>query len=311
MVFKQTADMPRGRDVRDTLTQSTGAARLVLGGRFGEQPRDLTYRLLDSFYSAGGRFVETAHSYAGGAAESQLGGWLSTAPDDVICVTKVGHPPEGSDRVPVSSIAGEIRRSAERLHRDTLDLVLLHRDDTQYPVDVLLGPLLSAAEAGHVAVIGAANWTAHRLDLAMEATRAVGGLGAASAQLSLAVPAKPLWPGTLHAGPELRALHKRHSLPLLAWSANARGFFAGRLNAKDTPDQVGRDSFHTTDNLENYRRCRELAVALDTTPSTVALAWTLKSYPYVLPIIGPASLVELREALDAAELSAHLPEFPP
>ena len=67
--------------VRSVLTSGggTGAGRLILGGRFGEQPDVVSFRLLDRFAAAGGRIVETAAGYADGAGERAIGrsghGW--------------------------------------------------------------------------------------------------------------------------------------------------------------------------------------------------------------------------------------------
>lgn len=210
-----TVRSARESEVRQALS-AKGTGRLALGGRFGEQPRATTYRLLDRFYEVGGRLIETAHSYADGAAESELGVWLADAPDDVVCVTKVGHPPAGSQAVDVAAISTEIELSAERLQRNALDLVMLHRDDTRYTVEQLLEPLLAAVKTGTVVAIGVANWTAPRLLEAIAVAEPAGGLAAASAQLSYAVPCFPLWPGTIHADSELIAIHNEHRLPMLA-----------------------------------------------------------------------------------------------
>jgi 1-deoxyxylulose-5-phosphate synthase len=280
----------------------TGARRLILGGRFGEQPDVVSFRLLDRFAAAGGRIVETAAGYADCAGERAIGAWLASAPPDVVVITKVGHPLPGSSRVDVEGLAGELARSADRLGVDQVDVVLLHRDDRVRSVSELLGPLIDAVASGRVAGVGVANWTAARLCKAMVACKGVGGLVAASSQLSLAVPAAPLWPGTVHADAELLALHREEELPLVAWSANARGWFAGRLLVEGCSDIHARRSFYTASNLRRLGRVRVLARARAVPATAVALAWTLGAVPVAFPVIGPAGLAELDDALDAAEL---------
>jgi 1-deoxyxylulose-5-phosphate synthase len=292
------------REVRSALTPgvAAGAGRLILGGRFGEQPDVLSFRLLDRFASAGGRIVETAATYADGAGERTVGAWLASAPPDVVVITKVGHPLPGSSRVQVDRLAGELARSADRLGVDQLDVVLLHRDDPAQSVTELLGPLVDAVADGRVAGVGVANWTAARLRDAMMTCTGGGGLVAASSQLSLAVPAAPLWPGTVHADAGLLALHHEAALPLVAWSANARGWFAGRLLLDSCGDADARRSFHTTANLRRLDRVRMLASARAASATALALAWTLGAVSMALPVIGPAGLAELEDALVAAEL---------
>jgi len=276
----------------------------VLGGRFGEQSDDTSRRLLDDHVAAGGRFVETASAYADGAAERALGAALRTLPDDVLCVTKVGHPRAGRTDVEHARIPAEIDQSRRRLGRDVLDLVLLHRDAPGVEVEVLLGPLLNAAHKGDVAAIGVANWSAERLVQALSLAASAGvPLAAASAHLSLATCVRPLWPGVVAADTALLAVHARQELPLLAWSANARGWFSGRLLDPAHPDADARRAFDTPRNRRRLRHCRYLANALGTTPTCVALAWTLRRHPFAAAVVGPATPDELRDAIAAASLT--------
>ena len=280
----------------------SGPARLVLGGRFGEQPNTVSEQLLGRFYTAGGRLIETAAAYVDGAAERAVGAWLATGPRDTVCITKVGYPAGTSTAVDVDALARELEQSAERLGLGRLDLVLLHRDDPAKPVAELLQPLLQATADGRVVGVGVANWRAPRLREAVALAAPRGGLMLASEQLSLAVPAVPLWPGTVHADAELLKLHRDLNLPLLAWSANARGWFAGRLSLGNCDDPGARQSFHTEDNVRRLATCRAVAGKHGATSTATALAWTLSTIPTALPVIGPASLVELDDAIAATHL---------
>jgi aryl-alcohol dehydrogenase-like predicted oxidoreductase len=95
---------------------------------------------------------------------------------------------------------------------------------------------------------------------------------------------------------------KAERLQLLAWSAQARGWFvlpAGPLAA--APD--GLAVFDTAANREARVRCRALAAAHGVAPVTVALAWThAQDDLYVHPIIGPEGPMELAESLASEQL---------
>jgi len=95
---------------------------------------------------------------------------------------------------------------------------------------------------------------------------------------------------------------KAERLQLLAWSAQARGWFALPEGPPPTaPD--GPTAFDTTANREARVRCRALAAARGVAPATVALAWTLAQEDlYVHPIIGPEGPVELAGSLAAEQL---------
>jgi aryl-alcohol dehydrogenase-like predicted oxidoreductase len=232
-----------------------------------------------------------------------LGAWLARVPADVMCITKIGHPTEGSNSIDVDGFRREIDQSAERLGVSQLDVVLLHRDDPARHVGDLLEPMLMAASDGRVAGVGVANWRAPRLRQAARLADRYGGLVAASAQFSLAVPAEPLWPGTVHADSDLLTLHRELRLPLLAWSANARGWFGGRLLREPHADPAARRSFLTSENLRRLEKCRTLADARGLEPATVALVWTLGSVPLALPVVGPADVSELDDAITATKAS--------
>ncbi len=106
--------------------------RLVLGGRFGQVPVELSFRLLDQFRAAGGRMLETAHSYANGDAERVLGAWLRSrrCRDTVTVVDKVGHPAPGEEPfLQPDVIRREVADSLRRLGTDCIDVLILHRDD--------------------------------------------------------------------------------------------------------------------------------------------------------------------------------------
>lgn len=292
----------RGNSVRVAFHEARGVGRIVLGGPFGERADAASFVLLDRFADAGGRIVETAHSYADGAGERQLGRWLSGGPQDMVCITKVGHPAPGSCRVDVDRLVEEIELSIERLQVDSLDVVLLHRDDRSLTVEDELAPLLAAQEQGLVRALGVANWQAERI---AQAIRSCGPhrLAAASSHVSLAVPRIPLWPGVVNADRALLDLHAREGLPLLSWSANARGWFASDRASDSRIDEDSRRTFATATNERRRASCHAVAQRTGARPAVVALAWTLRTFPFVLPTVGPRSAGELADSLAAASLT--------
>ena len=78
---------------------------------------------------------------------------------------------------------------------------------------------------------------------------------------------EPVWEGCLRAD---TAWHERTQTPLLAWSAQARGFFAGRPE-----DDELRASWLSPANVERRRAGRTARAPDERLPVTVALAWVL------------------------------------
>jgi aryl-alcohol dehydrogenase-like predicted oxidoreductase len=96
---------------------------------------------------------------------------------------------------------------------------------------------------------------------------------------------------------DVRAWHARTQTPLFAWSAQARGFFAGH----DSESAVR--VYDNADNRERRRRAAEIAEGIGCTANQVALAWVLaQPYP-VYAVIGPRTVAQLREAIGALDVS--------
>lgn len=289
----------------------TPASVLGLGGRFGEISNRLAFELLDAFVAAGGTVVETAHSYANGASERAIGAWMVARGnrDRVVIVDKGCHPGEdGRSRVLPSVIHQEVVRSLDRLQTPVIDVFLLHRDDPRIPVGVLVDALAEELAVGRIRAFGVANWQPGRVLAANRhaARHDLPGIAAASSQFCLALPGEPMWPGALSLDLQARRMHERTKLPLLAWSAQARGWFSGRHIDPATADPRACRTYHTQRNLGRLSRARKVALDCGASPTAVALAYTLTQPFPVAALIGPETVAELKDALTA--LTVRLPE---
>jgi aryl-alcohol dehydrogenase-like predicted oxidoreductase len=273
-------------------------SRLALGTLgFSTKTRDRDYALFDAWLEAGGTVIDTAHVYEDGDAERVLGRWLAERPgarERVVLVTKGAHPAGDRRRVTPADIAADLRDSMERLG-GPVDLDLLHRDDPAVPVGEIVDALDAHRRAGEIRAFGVSNWTLPRIDEAnaYAASRGVAGIACNSPHLSLAVQNEAPWPGCLSAcDRESRAWHERTGMPLLAWSAQAGGYFGGAES-------------RVYDSAENRAR-RERAEALGrergADANTVALAWVLAQPFPTVAVIGPHSLEHLQASLAALEV---------
>jgi aryl-alcohol dehydrogenase-like predicted oxidoreductase len=281
---------PLGRDL----------SRLVLGTLVYRDASPRTEAvLLDAWLDAGGNAIDTGREY--GAAEAFVGRWLAErgCRDDVVLITKACHPEGGRTRVTPADLAADVEASLAALGCGRLDVLLLHRDDPARPAGTILHALDEHRAAGRIGVAGASNWTTGRLEEAVAHARAHGlaGFSCASPGMSLAVANEPPWPGCVTAGDRAsRAWYERAGMPVLAWSAQAGGFFAGAGGAH--VDRV----YGGPANAERARRARSLGAARGASANQVALAWLLHQPFRVHPIIGPRTVAELDESLGALEI---------
>ncbi len=180
-----------------------------------------------------------------------------------------------------------------------VDLYLLHRDDPAVEVGEIVDALDAHRRAGEIRAFGVSNWTLPRIDEAnaYAATKGVAGIACNSPHLSLAVQNEPPWAGCLSAADaESRAWHARTGMPLLAWSAQAAGFFAGRAHARLRQRAQPRAA--------GARGAARPRAGRDA--NAVALAWVLAQPFPTVAVVGPHSLEHLHASLEAldVELSA-------
>jgi aryl-alcohol dehydrogenase-like predicted oxidoreductase len=268
-------------------------SRLALGTLgFSLRTRDRDYALFDAWLEAGGTVIDTAHVYEDGDAERVLGRWLADRPgarERIVLVTKGAHPDGERRRVTPADIAADLRDSMERLG-GPVDLYLLHRDDPDVAVGEIVDALDAHRRAGEIRAFGVSNWTLPRIDEAnaYAAERGIAGIACNSPHLSLAVQNEPPWAGCLSATDAAsRAWHERTGMPLLAWSAQAGGWFAGA--ASPVYDNAG--------NRERRARAAQLGDA-----NAVALAWVLAQPFPTVAVVGPHSVEHLHASLEALDV---------
>jgi 1-deoxyxylulose-5-phosphate synthase len=276
-------------------------SRLALGTLgFSPATRDRDYALLDAWIEAGGNVIDTAHVYEDGDAERLLGRWFRDRPgvrERVVLVTKGAHPRGDHVRVTPADIATDLRDSLERLG-GPIDLYLLHRDDPEVGVDELIDALDAHRRAGEIGAFGVSNWALPRIEEAnaYAAARGIAGISCNSPHLSLAVQEEPPWPGCVSAhDADSRAWHERTGMPLLAWSAQAGGFFGGS-------DGASARVYQSAPNRERRARAEQLGRRTGHTANAIALAWVLAQPFPVVAIIGPHSEEHLHASLVALEV---------
>ena len=265
--------------------------RLVLGSA-DLRDDSVTQGLLDQFYDAGGRSLDTANVYADGESGRAVGKWLGARSGgrSVTLYAKGCHPPYC--RPELVSREVEIARSSLGVER--IDCFLLHRDDPGFSVESFADALLEQVAAENIGAFGVSNWTAARFDELRAYLVRIGDdrLAAYSNHFSLGEMVTPTWPGCLGATKTEVATVVGSGIRFLAWASLAMGYFAGREAA----------SWQSAGNEARRRRAIELAGVLRTTPNAIALSYVLHQPDNVYAVVGTRSAAHLEEALSACDL---------
>ena len=276
-------------------------SRLGLGTMvFTRAPRELTFDMLDLFVASGGNLIDTAEVYG---SEPAIADWLEARGnrESVVVLDKACH--ELVDITPDGIRAG-IATNLERLRTDYIDIWMLHRDDPSKPVAVVVDTVNEEIAAGRVRSYGGSNWSTARLAELNEYAESKGlvGMIGSSEHLSLATPNAPRWPGVRWIAAEDLVWRESTGFPLFPWSSQAGGFFTGRFRPEDTSDSETVRIYYSDENFERLARAQELAAEKGVDSIQIALAYVLaQSFP-TFPLIGPASMPELRASIEAERI---------
>ena len=296
--------MPLGRTGIDVSALCLGA--MYFGTR---QNQAESFALLDQYYEAGGRFIDTANIYAwwedngvGGESEPVLGAWIRERKnrDQLFVASKVGF---NYQDVPVGLTADlieqECEKSLKRLGLETIDLYYAHVDDRSTPVEETLEAFGRLVQAGKVRHVGASNFSAWRLEESRCASLANDWPDYCCVQQRYTY-LRPR-PGT-NFGPQLAANDdlldycRSRGTTLLAYSVLLSGAYT-------RPERAVAEQYAGTDTEIRLVTLRAVAQEQNASPNQVILAWMLQSDPPVLPLVAASTSAQLQENIDALDIT--------
>jgi len=262
-------------------------------------------RLVNTFIDAGGNLLDTAPAYGGGVAEKMIGKLLAggVSRHDLAIATKAGFVIRGGKRVidtSRSAMLSDLEESLRRLNTDHVDLWQVHAWGDA-PIDETLAAMDSAVSRGLARYVGVSNFVGWQTATAatwQEALTERSKLVSAQVEYSLLA---------RRAEVEVVGAAQHHRLGLLAWSSLGRGALTGKYRTG-----IPRDSRAASDHfawfLEPYLQPRSRAVVdavvkaaegLGLTPSQVALLWVRDAPHVASALVGPRTVEQLNELLDA------------
>ncbi len=282
---------------------------LVLGGNvFGWTADEAaSFAVLDRFYEAGGRMIDTAQGYSvwapghvGGESEAVIGKWLERTGvrAEMRVATKTGMMGQPGDLAP-EKIAAELEKSLERLRTDYVDLYYAHRDDEATPQDEVAAGFDTLVKSAKVIELGASNFTAERLGAIIDIAEARGLRTFTVLQNEYNLVERKEF------GPELQRLCMERGIAMLPWFGLAAGFLTGKYRTREDLARLNRGS-----SIERFfdRGLTVLplldAVAAETGAShgAVALAWLLAQPAITAPIASAREQAQLDIQFEALDL---------
>ena len=267
-----------------------------------------SFRLLDELMDAGLNAIDTADVYSiwapghvGGESETVLGKWMKARNnrDRVTVASKVGMAMGDNKGLSPDWIATAVEDSLRRLQTDCIDLYQAHVDDPDVPLEETLGAFSRLIEAGKVRAIGCSNYTAARLQAALDVSRKHGLPRYESVQPQYNLVHRQEFEG------ELAELCAREQVGSISFYGLAAGFLSGKYRTAADAEKSSRgrvSSLMTERNFAILDVVLEVARTEKTAPSSVAIAWLIAQPHLTAPIVSATSSAQLRELIDAVYL---------
>ena len=260
-------------------------------------------------------FFDTANIYGLGDSEVFLGRAIkeyASNRDEMVVATKVfnngvGGRPNFGPGLSRKAIMREIDGSLKRLGMDYVDLYIIHRYDSNTPIEETMSALHDVIKSGKARYIGASSMFAWQFQKAMHAADKNGWTKFVSMQnhynLIYREDEREMMPLCVDYGVA--------STPYspLASGRLSRGI--GVATKRAETDQVQKNKYGSTEATDQViiDRVAEVAEKRGVTRSQVALAWLLQKPPVVSPVIGSTKMAHLEDSVGVLGLSLSCEEM--
>ena len=262
--------------------------------------------LLHEFVAVGGNLVDTAPAYGAGVAEKMIGKALAGGlpRESLVIATKAGFVVrDGRRQIDTSrgALLNDLESSLRRLRTDYVDLWQVHAWGDA-PIEETLSAMDAAVARGMARYVGVSNFVGWQTATAatwQEADRTRTRLSSVQVEYSLLA---------RRAEVEVVGAAAHHRLGLLAWSSLGRGVLPGAYRGGRLPRGSRGGSEHFAWFVEPYLQPRSAAIVdavahaaqgLGLTPSQVALLWVRDAPQVASALVGPRTVDQLAELLDA------------
>ncbi len=287
-------------------------SKLIIGND-NQTDYDEASRLWDHWIDVGGNAFDNAHIYGGGSMETILGKWHKSRNnrEDLVFIAKGAHTPNCDPR----SISSQLDESLDRMQCDSADIYIMHRDNTEIPVNEFIDVLNDEKNKGRIKIFGGSNWTLRRFkeanNWAEENNKTKFSI--LNNNLALSKMINPLWAGCVSSNNEetLEYLEKTQTAHL-SWSSQGRGYFLNDEITKKIEEEITKQEtwrgpgehssgplscFDSKDNRERKKRVIELSNQMHIDSQNIAGAWPLNLNFPSFALIGPRNISELDSSL--------------
>jgi aryl-alcohol dehydrogenase-like predicted oxidoreductase len=258
-------------------------------------------RYLDATPSVVSPFVDTAESYRNGESERIIGRWMAErgTRDRMVIATKAS-PLEKEHPLSAAEIRTAVEGSLDRLQTDRIDLYYAHYDDETTPLEETLRAFDELVQAGKVRYAAASNYSATRLQEALDTAEKLGMRGYVALQMHYNLMERPAYEE------ELRDVVAARGLGTFPYYGLAKGFLTGKYRPGETVDspRAQRAAEYIGEKGDRVLTAlARVAEAHGEPKAAVALRWLADQPTVVAPIASARSVEQLAGLLPMQDLA--------
>jgi aryl-alcohol dehydrogenase-like predicted oxidoreductase len=276
---------------------------MMFGGQTDERDSG---RIIARAREVGINFIDTADVYNEGRSEEIVGRAIGGERDAWILATKMANP-----MGPGPNQGGLSRRwmfqacdaSLARLGTDWIDIMCLHKEDHDTPLEETVIAMADLIRSGKVRYFGISNYRSWRLAAICHICDRLG--------IDRPVVSQPYY-NAMNRMPEVEHLPACHyyGLGVVPYSPLARGVLTGKYDPDAPPPASTRAGRQDTRMMQTEWRRESLLIAQEIkrhaeakniTPVQFALAWVLNNRFVTAAIAGPRTLDQLESYLPALD----------
>ncbi|KIJ54218.1 hypothetical protein M422DRAFT_153871 [Sphaerobolus stellatus SS14] len=277
--------------------------------------KEASFKLLDTFFDAGGNFIDTANNYQDEDSETIIGEWAEKRGirDQLVIATKyTTNYKRGKDDVAIQmnyvgnslkSLHVSVEASLKKLRTSYIDILYVHWWAWDTSIREIMNGLHSLVMSGKVLYLGISDAPAWVVAKANEWARSNGKTPFSIYQGRWSILDRAF-------EREIIPMAREEGLALAPWGVLGQGRIRTdeeeerRKQTGETGRTRGNQWMRTPDQVKLSHKLEEIVKEVGAKHITaVALAYVLHKTPYVYPIMGVSNVEQLEANLEALDIS--------
>ncbi|KAL3495812.1 NADP-dependent oxidoreductase domain-containing protein [Aspergillus germanicus] len=283
-------------------------------GFMGGMTKEQAFKLLDTYFEAGGNFIDTANDYQCGQSDTWLGEWMAARQnrEQLVIATKFTNaytaPVLGNTGQAINhggnhkrSLHVSVQASLKKLQTDFIDILYLHWWDHTTSIEEIMDSLHNLVQQGKVLYLGISDTPAWIVSAANTYARDHGKTPFSIYQGRWNVMLRDF-------ERDILPMARHFGMALAPWDALGGGKFQTRKALEERRERG--ESLRSTygpEQSDNEARINEALAKVAAehgieSVTSIALAYVMSKAPNVFPLVGGRKVEHLQDNISALKI---------